>query len=350
VNVVAIKEHLQNNVEDITKLLELSNFHHITYNSNRHEVRCAKSYDSNKTSVQVDCETLYAICYSTGVHGDIITLIQEHNELSFVDTLRHIQICLDIDFSQIKQKPNHIFGGYYRKVSNPTFDTDSNTVYTDAILNDFSNYPNLRFLRDNISIPTQIKYKIGYDPCTGRITVPWRNMNGELVGIMGRFNADVDENKWLPIIPFHKSQVLFGYAENYLSFSRNDVAYIFESEKSVMQLDTYGLRCGLATGGSYISDIQAMYIKALPVSKIVLCYDEGLSENHIQIQSNKLLNTAFFKKSISYIFDRDNEFLPKGSKCSPSDLGIQTFKQLINKCEVSVFDNSGTSEEDRRAN
>lgn len=339
-NVVEIKEYLTNNPSEIIKLLELSNFFHIHYNSRRNEIRSAKDQDGNHTSVVVNCETLGAKCYSNGISGNIITLIQEHNDLSFIDTLQHIQTCLNIDIKTAYKKPNYIFGGVFKKVSNVNFELQEDKIYNDSILKEFANYPNLRFLKDNISIPSQIKFKVGYDPCSGRITVPWRNVNGQIIGIMGRYNGEIEDNKWLPIIPFKKSQVLYGFSENYLSIAKAGVVYIFESEKSVMQLDTYGIRCGIATGGSTISETQALYIKHLPVEKIVLCYDEGLEEHNIRLQANKLINTAFFEKEVSYIVDKNNIFITKGSKCSPSDLGKKTFLNIIQKCEVNLSEQS----------
>ena len=69
--------------------------------------------------------------------------------------------------------------------------------------------------------------------------------------------------------------------------------------------------------------------------KIILAYDEGLEEEQIRSQAEKLvLNNSVFQNRVGYIFDRDNEILPKGSKASPSDLGISSFLSLIKKCVI----------------
>ena len=41
---------------------------------------------------------------------------------------------------------------------------------------------------DRISLNVQVKWKIGYDPNTDRITIPIRNEFGQLIGIKGRRN------------------------------------------------------------------------------------------------------------------------------------------------------------------
>ena len=78
------------------------------------------------------------------------------------------------------------------------------------------------------------------------------------------------------------------------------------------------------------SDVQAKHIKSLMTNKIILAYDEGLDEDQIRLQAEKLiLNNAVFKNKVGYVFDKDNEILPKGSKASPSDLGKGAFTELI---------------------
>lgn len=41
------------------------------------------------------------------------------------------------------------------------------------------------------------------------------------------------------------------------------------------------------------------------------------------------MKNPLFKNRVGYIYDGDNEFLPKGSKASPTDLGQDIFKSLI---------------------
>lgn len=86
----------------------------------------------------------------------------------------------------------------------------------------------------------------------------------------------------------------------------------------------------MATCGCDVSDIQAKHLKALMTSKIILAYDEGLEEEQIRLQAQKLiLNNAVFQNHVGYVFDRENLILPKGSKASPSDLGKAAFTELI---------------------
>ena len=167
-----------------------------------------------------------------------------------------------------------------------------------------------------------------------RITVPEYTLDGKMCGIMGRLNDSKcsKDERWLPIIPCSRSLTLYGYHHNYETIQQKNIVVIGESEKFVQQLHSMGSGIGLATCGCDVSEIQAKHIKALMTNKIILAYDEGLEEEQIRLQAEKLaLNNAVFKNSVGYVFDKDNEILPKGSKASPSDMGKAAFTELIKK-------------------
>ena len=87
---------------------------------------------------------------------------------------------------------------------------------------------------------------------------------------------------------------------------------------------------GLATCTDKISDVQQKYIKALNVSRTILAYDEGLEEDYIRSQAEKLkVDNSFMQNKVGYIYDKHNEILKKGAKQSPSDTGIKGFSELV---------------------
>ena len=207
-------------------------------------------------------------------------------------------------------------------------------TYDTSILDEYAGKYNLMFFRDGINFQTQEHFNVGFDIETLRITVPEYTLDGKLCGIMGRLNDSkcAKEERWLPIIPCSRSLTLYGYHYNYETIQQKNIVVIGESEKFVQQLHSMGSGIGLATCGCDVSEIQAKHIKALMTNKIILAYDEGLEEEQIRLQAEKLaLNNAVFKNSVGYVFDKDNEILPKGSKASPSDMGKAAFTELIKK-------------------
>ena len=152
---------------------------------------------------------------------------------------------------------------------------------------------------------------------------------------MGRINAkDIGDkvSKYLGLIPFSKSKVLYGLDKNYNAILENDILYIFEAEKSTILMHEYGIDFSVALGGKEIHERQKQLIKSMCISCCVLCLDEGLTEEEIKEEAKKIkILNPFFKNKVGYIFDDDNTYLKKDNKKSPIDGGLKIFFKLLDE-------------------
>ena len=136
--------------------------------------------------------------------------------------------------------------------------------------------------------------------------------------------------RWLPIIPCSRSYTVFGYHQNYQKIQEKSLCIIFESEKAVCQADSFGCNIALATGGCHISQVQARYIKGLMTNKIILAYDEGLSQQEIIREAQKLISSnPLLSNKVGYVWDADGTYIPKGSKQNAADMGKEIFTKII---------------------
>ena len=258
-----IKEMLleDDNLEKVLQYYEYENIHR-----HRNEIRCSRGEDSNHTAIRIKLnENISANDFARNHSGDIFSLIMNNRGLEFREVIRTIKSILGLSQEYSKPKTKSTFAALFGKVKtksiNNNYDIES---YPEHVLDKYGSYWNERFYKDNISIQTQIKFNIGYCNSTNRITIPWRNTEGSLIGIMGRDNTDLAEGfKYLPLIAFPKSLGLYGYSENYQYLINADVIYIFESEKSVLQAHTYGEYRALAIGGNSLSEYQIKQILKL---------------------------------------------------------------------------------------
>lgn len=338
-DVAGIKNYIIDNPDTIVLLLDSAEFSKIK--STTTEIRCAKDEYSNPTSIKINTNTLSSVCFSNNVKGDIITLLQDKLGYTFVQTLQWIVITLGLSedmFKTIEVKPP--FGGYFKSIGKSYENKIESRILPPIILKEYESYPNVKFYKDGISFDTQAKFRIGYDCFTKRISIPWFNTMGELIGIMGRLNKDELEDgelKYLPIIPFKKESVLYGYDVNYANILQKDMCIITEAEKGVMQLDSMGCQIGLGLGGNSITDIRANLIKGMGVSKIILALDEGLDIDVVKADCAKIkVSNGFYSNKVGYIHDPNGDIMPIGSKCSPTDLGIVKFRELLKECVVWV--------------
>lgn len=307
----------------------------ITYRSKQNELRFSREDGHNPTAMRLKLDTLKFDGFSINEHGNLYSLVMKTKKLSFPKALRYVAETLGLEKSQFSKKIRYPFGGFYKglmkEIQEPEY---SMATYDESILDEYTGKYNLMFFKDGISFQTQEHFNVGFDLESLRITVPEYTLDGKLCGIMGRLNDSKcsKDERWLPIIPCSRSLTLYGYHHNYETIQQKNIVVIGESEKFVQQLHSMGSGIGLATCGCDVSDIQAKHIKSLMTNKIILAYDEGLEEDQIRLQAEKLtLNNAVFKNKVGYVFDKDNKILPKGSKASPSDMGKEAFTELIQR-------------------
>lgn len=332
-SVEKLKKYLSDNPEEIVKILEFTDFYSISFFNNKREIRCAYYEGGNHTSVAINCETLQTYVFSKGIGGDLFYIISLHNNWTVSQTIAIILKFLNIkDLNELSSP--YIFEGVYKKINKFNKSNKESVLPLDT-LDRFVKHPNIRFLQDNISYSTQYKFNIRYDTITNRIVVPWFNKKGNLVGITGRYNfKELGNNpKWKALENFSKGNYLYGLYENQKEIEIADYVIIGESEKFVMQLDSYGYHNALALGNCTITDRQARIIKSLPVKKVILALDEGVNIEHILNQCEKLKGGIFNNnKEIWCIYDNENKVIGKGSKASPSDFGKESFEYLLKNC------------------
>lgn len=335
-DVYSLKNYIIDNPDYIELILEETGFHYIDGNKVKGEYRCAREAGRNPTSVKVNKNTLSATCFSTNLKGDLITLVQSKIYTSFPNTIKKIAEIIDFKDTEKQEEYSLPFGGFFKKIAKlrdeESFDLET---YSDDILKQYENIPNLLFYEDGILPDIQMQFNIGYDSVSRRITVPWYSTDGKICGIMGRLNKkeiNEEEVKWFPVIPFPKSKTIYGFVNNYSSIQEKSIVMIGESEKHTLQLSSKGLNVGVSLGGSFLSEYQANNIKSLFPKKVMVMMDEGLSEEHSYEIAKQLKFDKFYKNQVGYIYDKGNLYLPKDSKMAPSDLDKNTLKLLISNC------------------
>ena len=190
--------------------------------------------------------------------------------------------------------------------------------------------PNERFQRDNISLEAQMKFGIGYDVCTDRITIPIRDQHGSLMGIKGRRNHETDNEedpKYLYLVPCQMSKTLFGYSTNYSSMYGGTVM-VFESEKSVLQCASYGYHNAVALGSNSLSEYQAKMILSLNPQKVIFMLDSDLPLENTKRNIDMLRSVAIMRDLQINYFDW-TECLELPAKASPSDEGKEVFEYIL---------------------
>ena len=337
-----IKKELLDNPEKLEELLEYFNF----YNIHIHQsyISFGRAIDSSKKSIVIRLEKndyLYVSDYARNINQDLFTYISEQRLVDFKDIIAVVRKILKIDDFSIFREPQGIFGGFYEKIRKKNEYTCR--TYDESILNKYVALANMRFIRDNITIETQQFFNIRYDVESQGIVIPIHNQIGELIGAKVRCNYDVQdgEMKYYYLIPCQMSQTLYGYSQNY-NYLVNNVIYIFESEKSVMQCYSYGIRNCVALGSGSISRKQVQMLLELNPKKIIFMHDVGFDLENILRNINIVKSYSRFSEvELGYwdYFDRLYD-----DKVSASDLGKKELLRIMDT-EIKMIGDDKDEEE-----
>lgn len=210
-----------------------------------------------------------------------------------------------------------------------------------SILNIYNTFYSPEWLNNGITKEAMDKYGILFSMAENKIIIPHWDVNNRLVGIRGRaLNEWEIENigKYMPVQIESKwyshplSLNLYGLNMNKENIKRFGLCYLFEAEKSVLQVESFSTpNCAVATCGSNFNKYALdLLIKTCAPKEIIICYDKE-EEKGSDKYFNKLyqLGKKYSNYSnFSFLYDREN--LLK-NKESPSDRGEEVFQKLIKK-------------------
>jgi hypothetical protein len=293
---------------------------------------------------------------------DIFELVQRNRYCTFVESMNYI--CNLFNIHQTKQKgfvTKHLIDDWevinkYTKNSYTPVNTTINII-DNNILNLFKDLYHVSWIDEGISIEAMKKYQIKFDIARNKIIIPHFNIDGQLIGIRGRaLNQDEVEagKKYMPIY-IEKTEYNSLLGKNLYSLDKTKEAIkrigkvaIFESEKSVLQCETfYGNdNFAVATCGSNITNHQRSMLLSLGIREAFICYDRQFmdkdsDEAYKYADKLRRLASKFSSYVTTYVLWDNNNLLDY--KCSPSDHGQIVLEALMKdkyevKCDGEEID------------
>lgn len=334
-----LKDYLYNNPSFIVKVLESLDCHEIKHTPNK-RVSAALPDGDNPMSVQVliDNNWLNTVVHTRSDYKgkDIYDFVGYIKKCNFRNAFLYICRVLNLDctFEYTSKAVNETYE-FLKGFSsgNIQYSTQriKNTPLDDSILEGYINFPHKKFLDDNLSIQSQQKFQISYDIHNQRILIPIRNTEGRLVTIKGRtIHDDWKEKgimKYVAYYPYSASCILFGYYENYWNILLQQEVILVESEKAVIQADSYGVNNVVALSKKTISDEQLYKIIQLNVD-VTLALDKDVELDELKQLAEEFQGLC----NVYAIYDTENLL---DDKDSPFDKGADIWKELYkNKIQL----------------
>lgn len=213
--------------------------------------------------------------------------------------------------------------------------------YSKNVLECFVKHYPPEWLNDGISEKAMDTFNISYSISQNKIIIPHYDTQNRLVGIRGRaLNEWEVENigKYAPIrvenvwYKHPLSMNLYGLNVTKKNIWSYRVCFLFESEKSVMQMESFEApNCSVAVCGSNFNKYQLnILMRECCPTEIILCFDKEELPGEDRY-FNKLWNICQKYKNycnFSFIYDREGLL---DLKDSPTDKGEETFLKLLDK-------------------
>lgn len=212
--------------------------------------------------------------------------------------------------------------------------------YPSGVLEVFvKEYP-AQWLEDGISESAMDKFNILFSISQNKIIIPHYDVNDRLIGIRGRaLNEWEVENigKYMPVQlekTWYKHPLslnLYGLNQNKYNIKKSGIVYIFESEKSILQFESFNIpNCAVAVCGSSLNKFQVdILMRECAPSEFIICFDKELDENDKYFNKLYKMCKKYSKYAdFSFLYDFDNLL---NLKDSPSDHGEEVFRKILNR-------------------
>lgn len=222
--------------------------------------------------------------------------------------------------------------------------------YDNSILNTFLDYHAVEWLYEGISNETMNKYEIKFDLDSEGIIIPHRDKDGRLIGIRQRnLNKKQLElgRKYVPYVSprsriIYRSSLgknLYGIHINKEKIKEYKMCVIFESEKSVLKMDSfYNENPSTGIGGSSVSDFQLNLLKQLGCEIIYIAFDNEVNKDEKWDKKMKRI----YEKIVNFGFrcfvigDWEQKYLD--DKDAPVDKGKEVWKILFGQSKEYLVD------------
>lgn len=283
------------------------------------------------------------VCYTNCGNMSIFKFLKHYYEIRqieydwYEDIYNPIVNCSELRSNFEFEKPEYeSLKKRYKKNENIKLST-----FSPEVLDCFTKVYPVEWLEDGISKQAMDKFNILYSISQNKIIIPHYNVNGELIGIRGRALDEWEiENvgKYMPIKieqTWYKHPLslnLYGLYQNKENIKKTGVCYLFEAEKSVLQMENFSCpNCAVAVCGSSFNKFSLkLLMQECSPKEIVICFDKEEKEredkyfNKLSGLCKKYSNYANF----SFIYDRQNLL---DMKDSPTDKGEEVFNKLLSR-------------------
>lgn len=328
-DIQSLKKYIHEN-QKIEHVLSSLGCHTIKHNEKKGYYSAAHKDGDNPAGIIIyDNKYLNYISYSRNVtfddHKDIVSLIQDTNNVDFVSALKWLHKILDIEFTPYKRPDNNDDNKIdilkmFREIREKRHENMINVAdiheIDEEVIDEYVPMLHIDWFREGIMPWTRKKFGLCYSYKHKRMIVPIRYwIDGSLLGFNQRTMIEnwkeLGISKYFITPSYQKSLNLYGFWENKKSIEDAGYCVVVESEKSVLKRHSRNDGTCVALQGKTMSEEQRRIIQSLNISEVVIALDKDVSIDEVRCICEKFYGF----RNVSYIRDTWGLLKDKDSPC-----------------------------------
>jgi len=274
---------------------------------------------------------------------DIYGLVGRVMDLDFYDSFKYVCMKFGISYKSEFFESDRIDNSFFQKFKKKKEKIDLKKL-DKKILDSYWDLYHKSWIDDGISINSMKKFSIKFSIMDNQIIIPHFDIDGNLIGVRARnLNPELveDGKKYMPacwkkkVLKHPTGESLYGLNITKENVEKYKTIILFESEKSVLQLDTMipNMSIGACLSGSNMTFHQLDILKTLNIDEVIIALDKEYEE--VGSQEEKFyaqkITRVFIDKLAPYyrtsvIWDTEGLL---DLKDSPTDKGLEVFSKLF---------------------
>ena len=283
-------------------------------------------------------------CHMESQSWDIFSFVQKIKNCSFIDAYNFIIDICHIDTDKLQSNSN--IDDWQHELQ-PFIEHKTPQIlkhYDKQLLRLFDDLYWSKWVDEGISVESMQKFNIKWYARNQSVAIPCYDLDGNLIGCRQRFTqaADCEKGKYRPLNTLNEEYKfpcglsLWGAYQNQDAIRQSKSVILFESEKSILKLDGWGINNCAALYGGNLTVTQVNLLLTLGVENVILALDKQWGEmnkqdkgwvwwkNHISKAANKLHPYM----NVEYIFDYNRLTETYDAPC---DKGKEVWEKLYSE-------------------
>ena len=279
-------------------------------------------------SFAVNKEGQYCHCFGCNITYDVIGFVQEYHGLKFKEAVLSLYKYIGEE-PTISLIPNIMatireFTPKVKKIKE-----NDRWPLQDTCFDGLTFRPIKEWIQEGISEEVLKEHKVGYDLISDTIAFPIYDTWGNIIALKHRtLDPDYKQKnkpKYVYSVPIGVLDTFYWYVQNIEYIYNSNEIIIVESEKSVMKLESWGIRNVVASMTSNLSEEQLdLLLKTVGVRDVVIAFDKDKGVKHL-LKTFKPLSSY---KNFYIIRDWSGKDALLKEKDSPCDRGQKVWEEL----------------------